>query len=221
MGDRQLHLGLRHQELRRDERGRAYWEPVTEDASWPAAATGLLLCDVWDRHWSRGATERVEAMVGAMDRLVRAARDAGVQIVHAPSDTMDFYAGNPARQRVQEAAAAAPPRTHGLPAWLAGADAQLCDRLLPGGIDDAEARRAYDPPLPVDAGDQGSDTGETETHKAWSRQHPGIGIDADRDGISDRGEEIYRFLRGRGVAHLLIMGVHTNMCVLGRSFAIR
>ena len=49
----------------------------------------------------------------------------------------------------------------------------------------------------------------------------GIEIDQDRDGISDDGREVYSFFRSRGISHLLIMGVHTNMCVLHRSFAIK
>jgi len=41
------------------------------------------------------------------------------------------------------------------------------------------------------------------------------------DGISDDGREVYNFLAHEGINTLIIMGVHTNMCVLGRSFAIR
>ena len=44
---------------------------------------------------------------------------------------------------------------------------------------------------------------------------------ADNDVISDNGAEVYSYLKQRGIKYLLIMGVHTNMCVLGRSFAIR
>src|SRR6185295_14934774 len=44
---------------------------------------------------------------------------------------------------------------------------------------------------------------------------------APEDLVSDNGAEIYSFLRGRGVDNLLVMGVHTNMCILNRSFAIR
>ena len=210
-----LKLSLRHQELRRDQNGRAYWEAVTEEVAAPCSRAALLLCDVWDKHWSRGATERVDAMVDRMNHLVEGARDRGVQIVHAPSDTMEFYAGSPARQSMIEAPTVTPEITDGLPAWLNGADGQLTDRLL------ARGAAAYDPPLPVDAADEGSDTAETEAHRAWHRQHPGIDIDEARDGISDNGAEVYSFLSGKSIDHVLIMGVHTNMCVLGRSFAIR
>src|SRR6185437_12823586 len=78
-----------------------------------------------------------------------------------------------------------------------------------------------DPPLPMDDSDGGSDTGETSWYKAWSRQHPALVIDEERDGISDNGDEIYRFIRHHGIEQVLIMGVHTNMCVLRRSFAIK
>lgn len=188
-----LKLQLRHQTLARDARGRTVWQVVERPEAWPADETALLLCDVWDRHWSRGANERLEPLLPRMDQVVRAARRLGVRILHAPSDTMAFYEGTPARQRVQAAPPIEPP--------------PLLER--------------EDPPLPVDAEDGGTDTGEPTWHKAWSRQHPAIHIDQEHDGISDQGREVYSFLRGEGRSRLLIMGVHTNMCVLRRSFAIK
>lgn len=122
-----------------------------------------------------------------------AARAKGVQIVHAPSDTMDFYADSTARRRVGEAPLLEPP---------------------------ADADRP-DPALPIDASDDGSDTPDDVPQRAWTRQHPAIEIDEGRDIVSDRGVEVYSVLRHRGIKHLLIMGVHTNMCVLHRSFAIK
>ena len=41
------------------------------------------------------------------------------------------------------------------------------------------------------------------------------------DGISDRGDEIYNYLCKLGIKNVALMGVHTNMCVLGRPFGIR
>ena len=103
---------------------------VATEAEYDFAATALLLCDVWNKHWSRGASERVDAMVPRMNEVVAAARASGVQIVHAPSSTMEFYAGTPARQRVLDAEPVAPPP-------------------------DLERE---DPPQPVDSSDGGSDT---------------------------------------------------------------
>lgn len=43
----------------------------------------------------------------------------------------------------------------------------------------------------------------------------------DPDAISDDGQEVYNLLEQRGIDQVIIAGVHLNMCVLGRSFAIR
>ncbi len=39
--------------------------------------------------------------------------------------------------------------------------------------------------------------------------------------ISDDGKEIYSYLKQRGIKNVLFMGVHANMCVLNRTFAIK
>ena len=75
------------------------------------------------------------------------------------------------------------------------------------------------PPLPIDDADGGCDTGD-KFYKAWSRENPAISIIGD-DVISADGKEIYSFLVQRGIKNLLIMGVHANMCILNRSFAIK
>jgi hypothetical protein len=74
-----------------------------------------------------------------------------------------------------------------------------------------------DPALPLE---HGCDTSADKFYKAWTRQHAGIRIAGD-DAISDQGTEIYSLLKKQGIGNLLVMGVHTNVCVLKRSFAIR
>jgi len=187
-----LRLTVRTQELRQNDWGGNYWHVVETPRELPAGETALLLCDVWDQHWSRGATRRVGEMAPRMNEVVRAARAMGVFIIHAPSGTMDFYKDAPARKRMIEAPQVAMP----------------------------PAQDHDDPPHPIDASDQGSDTPDDKPHKAWSRQHPAIEIDQDTDGVSDNGQEVWNAMQERGIKNLIIMGVHTNMCVLGRSFAI-
>ncbi|MBA7565493.1 hypothetical protein ES708_07177 [subsurface metagenome] len=157
----------------------------------PVAGTAILICDMWDQHWCRGASERVDRMVGRMGTVVSKARDAGIQIIHAPSATMAFYAGTPQRLRAQLAPEHPNPTPLDIP----------------------------DRPLPIDDSDGGCDT-DDYTYRAWTRQHPGLEIGA-YDVISDDGDEIYNYLREEGITNLIIMGVHTNMCVLNRSFAIK
>jgi nicotinamidase-related amidase len=190
---RTLTLRLRSRRLVTDGKGYTVWKTETAEKQVAAAETALVLCDVWDRHWCRGANERLARMLPRMNDLAKALREAGVLVVHAPSDTMEFYKDSPARKRVLASPSVEPP--------------PLADHA--------------DPPLPVDASDQGCDTPPDKPHKAWSRQHPAIEIDDGRDAVSDNGRELYNLYRARGIKHVLIMGVHTNMCVLHRSFAIK
>ena len=191
-GGKQLRLNLRSQHLQRDAANRAYWESVISPRIVPADRAAILICDVWDNHWSRGAAERCSEIAVRINEVVRAARESGVAIIHAPSDTMEFYAEAPARRRALEVPSVPPP----------------------------EPLEHADPPLPIDDSDGGSDTGEKPWHKAWARQHPAVEI-RDSDIISDNGAEVYSFLRHRGIDLVVIMGVHTNMCVLHRSFGIK
>jgi nicotinamidase-related amidase len=172
-------------------KGTGDWREVRLEQSLPAEKTAVLICDMWDRHWCSGATERVNGLVVRMAPFVEAARKRGIQIVHAPSETMPFYQDAPQRRRIMEIAPIAPPAPLSLP----------------------------DPPLPIDDKSGGCDTPD-HFFKAWTREHPGIRIDAS-DVISDNGAEIYSFLRARDIRTLLVMGVHTNMCVLNRTFAIK
>jgi nicotinamidase-related amidase len=188
-----LELVFRSQQLGQDERGHACWKVTETPRTLQSAQTAIVICDMWDKHWSRGASERVNEMAPRMNSVVQVARNEGVLVIHAPSDTLDFYAGTAARQRALDAPVAKPP---------------------------AESEYA-DPPLPIDDSDGGSDTGETSWTKAWSRQHPAIEIDQDKDLITDRGQEVYHVLRQHAVRHVIMMGVHTNMCVLNRSFGIK
>ncbi|MBN1418963.1 MAG: isochorismatase family protein [Planctomycetes bacterium] len=173
-------------------KGSGIWDEVHLERKLPAARAAILVCDMWNRHWCRGATERVDAMAPRMNAAIGAAREAGIRIIHAPSETMGFYADRLQRRRMQAVPRIAPPAPLAL----------------------------SDPALPIDASDGGCDTDEKPWYMAWTRQHPAIEM-GEFDGISDDGREVYAFLRGQGIDTLLLMGVHTNMCVLGRSFGIR
>ena len=189
----ELQLVQRAQSLKPDAAGQNQWEVVTTRKSLRADDTAIIICDMWDKHWSQGASRRVAAMAPRMNAVVKAARAKGVTIIHCPSETMPFYRDHPARKRMIDARQTEMPK---------------------------EAKHD-DPPQPVDASDGGSDTGETSWHRAWTRQHPAIDIDAERDGISDNGQEVWNFLVQKNIKNLIVMGVHTNMCVLHRPFAIK
>ena len=179
--------------LDQDAGGHSVWREEIVPHTVPCQRTAVIVCDMWDRHWSRGAAERVDAMAPRMNEVLSDARQSGALIIHAPSDTLDFYEEAPARLRML----ALPPLD------------------LPNDVP------VPDPSLPIDDSDEGSDTGELEATRIWSQQHPAIEIDEERDLISDSGREVYAALRRFDIEQVVIMGVHTNMCVLNRSFAIK
>ena len=76
---------------------------------WEAARTAIVVCDMWDTHTCGLSAQRVAVMAPRMNQVINAARSLGVMIVHAPSDTMQFYEGSPARRRMQLAPAASSP----------------------------------------------------------------------------------------------------------------
>jgi hypothetical protein len=43
----------------------------------------------------------------------------------------------------------------------------------------------------------------------------------DQDALSDSGVEIWNLLEQRGITHVMLLGVHVNMCVSGRPFGLR
>jgi nicotinamidase-related amidase len=171
--------------------GSGEWREQHREGSLAVEKTAVLICDMWDKHWCRGATERVGGLVTRMAPFVEAARRRGIQIIHAPSETMPFYQDAPQRQRMLAVLKIDPPTPLSLP----------------------------DPPLPIDDKSGGCDTAD-QFYKAWTREHPGLRIDA-ADVISDSGPEIYSFIRRHNIDTLLVMGVHTNMCILNRPFAIK
>ena len=50
---------------------------------------------------------------------------------------------------------------------------------------------------------------------------PGRNRDHNEDAITDNGEEVWSLLEANDVENVLLVGVHTNMCVLGRPFGLR
>jgi nicotinamidase-related amidase len=138
-----------------------------------------------------------------MNQVVSAARSLGVMIIHAPSDTMSFYEGTPELQRMQRAPTAPSP----FPILGRCPREPEEERNFPvddsaGGCDDPVVKKWSGPPYP------------------WKRQHPAIDI-VGFDGVSESGQEIYNYCRQEGITNIALMGVHTNICILNRSFGAR
>lgn len=173
------------------------FELLYKSVQWDARKTAVVVCDMWDKHWCPSATRRVAEMAPRMNEVLKAARSHGALIIHCPSGTLDFYKDTPARKLAQQA-----------PKVEAKVPLQNWCRLDPN----SEA------PLPIDDSDGGCPE-PAKSQRAWSRQIETLEI-MPGDAITDSAEAYY-LMRQRGIENVIIMGVHTNMCVLGRPFGIR
>lgn len=172
---------------------------VEKQLRWDASKTAIVICDMWDQHWCRGATSRVAEMAPRMNEVVKAARDQGVLIVHCPSSCMSFYKDTPMRQLAQAA-----------PQIATKVPLQNWCKLDP----------MHESSLPIDDSDGGCDCWpRCPAGSPWKRQIATIEVQP-QDAVTDSGEAFY-LMKQRGIDNVIVMGVHTNMCVLGRPFSIR
>ena len=182
------------------EKGSEKIRTVVRKEEWNASETMIIICDMWDDHFCKLAAQRVDMMAPKMNRVITAARNHGVMVVHAPSGTMGHYEKTEYRKRMKQTRHAEPPVP--IQKWC---------YLNP----ETEAK------MPVDTTKSSCDDPIVGARvRRYSKQHAGIKI-IGYDGISDKGQEIYNFIHQAGIKNIVLMGVHTNMCVLGRPFGLR
>jgi nicotinamidase-related amidase len=189
----------------RDKAGGAIAE---EKAQWEPAMTAIIVCDMWDDHWCKSAARRVAELATPMNDMLKAARARGIFIIHAPSSVTEFYKDTPQRKLAQAAPFAKPPVPLATaPRW--GTAWCWTD----------PKREAV---LPVDDSDMGCSCAgkKCEIVPPWKRQIASIELVAG-DALTDNGQETWNLLTARGIDHVILCGVHLNMCVLGRPFGIR
>ena len=179
--------------------GSSQHHSVIETVKWEPKQTAIVICDMWDQHWCQGATKRVAEMAPRMNRVVQTARDQGALVIHCPSSCLDHYRDSPQRKLAMQAPQVAVRIP--LQSW--------CNLDL--------SREAG---LPIDDSDGGCDCQPAcASGSPWTRQIKTLEI-GPNDAITDSGEA-YHLMQQRGIKNVMVMGVHTNMCVLGRPFSIR
>ncbi|WP_235908750.1 ThuA domain-containing protein [Roseiconus nitratireducens] len=183
---------------------------------WVSERTAVIVCDMWDSHHCVNAVRRVAQLAPRIDAFCGSLRERGVTIIHAPSSCMDAYQQHPSRLRSLQV-----PKLESYPDEIDS----WCDQIP------SEERAAY----PIDQSEGGEDDDLLE-HRQWAqrlaaegrdprapwlRQVAEIQIDPQQDYISDRGSEIWGILAANQIDNVVLVGVHTNMCVLGRPFGLR
>lgn len=197
-GNEEWRLTVRH----RMDTGEGPDSSVEKQIPWLPERTAIVVVDMWDDHHCRSAAKRVEEMAPYMNRVLVAARKKGVFIIHSPSDCMEFYQDTSQRRRALEAPSVEANFTFQWNYFNPEREGPLESKLEKGGC-------SCDTPEPC-----GPD------ERVWTRQNPALEI-GEADAISDRGQEVFNLLEQRQIQNVIIMGVHTNRCVLGRPFGIR
>ncbi|WP_145085250.1 ThuA domain-containing protein [Aureliella helgolandensis] len=196
--------------------GAQQYHSVRSQQVWDLRATAVIVCDMWDAHHCLNAVRREGELAPRVDAFVSALRERGGTIIHAPSGCMDAYEGHAARLRSKAIEPAED---------FPDAIAEWCYQIP------SEESAEY----PIDQSDGGEDDDLAEhamwaqrlaargliPKSPWKKQIDVIKIDETRDFISDSGTEIWSILERREIQNVILVGVHTNMCVLGRPFGLR
>lgn len=155
------------------------------------ARVGVIAVDVWNFHWCKTATMRVDAIVPRMNQALEAARSLGMTVMLCPSDVVDNYAGYPQR----EAVLALPKVT------------------VPAVVE------VTCPPVP-DAGGCACDRERCAVNYGWDGMHAGLRI-GEKDLMPDTQAEVYAICQQYGLTHLIYVGFHTQVCLLGKPMGLR
>ena len=173
----------------------------TVGVKWQAEKTAVVICDMWSRHWCDSASRRCAEMAPRINAFVSALRSRGVLIIHCPSSGVKFYKNTPMRLRAKSAP-------------VVKVEVPLRDWC---SLD-----KTREQALPIDDSDNGCDCQPrcpTDSERMNLRQITAIQM-TDEDAVTDSAEAYY-LMKQREITNVIILGVHTNMCVLGRPFSIR
>ena len=166
--------------------------PLISKESLNPAKVAVVVVDPWNFHWCKTSAARVGALIPRMNRCLAAARSLGIQIFWCPTDVADNYVGTPA---VEEANAVAPvpvPHLTNLPD---------CPPAKDGGGCTCGKERCL-------------------VNYGWDAMHPGLTI-RPGDLMPNDTVTLYSLAARKGIDHLIYMGVHTQVCLLGKSVGVR
>ncbi|MDR1382754.1 MAG: isochorismatase family protein [Planctomycetaceae bacterium] len=201
----------------RDRSKESKAETFTEN--WNPKETVIIVCDMWAFHPCVHATARLEDLAKEMNTVFDKAREKGILIVFAPSshDIDKHYADLPARQTSAK-------YRHGF------GNPRHWDFWVHGhGGENEHSHLAYadekDAQWPLPNGDPHCFESQGKTPDF--RQTEILKI-KDCDILTDDfvemiGNEEYQecLFKERGIKNVILMGVHTDMCVIGRPFGCR
>ncbi len=152
---------------------------------------GVIAVDVWNYHWCKTATMRVDAIVPRLNKALDAARTLGMTVMLCPSDVVENYVGFPQREAI-----------FALPKFPV-----------------SSLMNVTCPPVP-DAGGCACGAERCAVNFGWDGMHPGLRID-EADLMPDTQAEVYAVCRKNGLTHLIYVGFHTQVCLLGKPMGLK
>ncbi|MBM3838115.1 MAG: hypothetical protein FJ398_09145 [Verrucomicrobia bacterium] len=152
---------------------------------------GVIAVDVWNFHWCKTATMRVDAIVPRLNKALEAARALGMTVMLCPSDVVDNYVGYPQREAIFALPRVSVPTVTNV----------TC------------------PPAP-DPGGCACGRERCAVNYGWDAMHPGLVI-GGADLMPDTQAEVYAICQQRGLTHLIYTGFHTQVCLLGKPMGLR
>ena len=157
----------------------------------PASKIAIVVIDLWNYHWCKTSAARVGALVPRMNRCLEAARAMGIQVFLCPTDVADNYVGTPQVESLM-----ALPRV-----------------TIPTGSE-------IQCPAAPDGGGCTCGKERCQVNYGWDGMHPDLVI-GENDLIPNEPELLYGICQARGITHLIYLGVHTQVCLLGKSVGVR
>ncbi len=166
-------------------------ETILQTESVDPKQVAIIVVDTWNYHWCKTSTERVSALVPRMNKSLEQARALGMTVFLCPTDVADNYVGTAMLER----ALAVEP----IP--------------MPQGPD------LICPPAP-DGGGCTCGRERCQVNYGWDGMHPDLSVGPD-DLMPNDPERLYTICKQRGITHIIFFGVHTQVCLLGKSVGLR
>ncbi len=166
-------------------------KPVVRSETIDPRRVGIVVVDPWNFHWCKTATMRVDALIPRINRALQAGRELGMTVMLCPSDVVENYVGYPQREVVL-----AMPK-HPAPKLA-----------------------TIDCPSPPDGGGCACGHDRCVVNYGWDAMHPDLKI-GEADLMPDTLEEVWTICQDRKLTHLIYVGVHTQVCLLGKPMGLR
>lgn len=168
---------------------------ATLNWSIPVSQAALVLVDVWQRHYIKDTEARAEVIINNnLVPLIAACRQAGLQLIHAPSPPVAKL--HPNWVKLVPASEMNSKHDTWPPAAFRNLSGPYQSYNRPK--EPREAERQSLPPLTF---------------------HPKI-VPVGKEAVIATGEELHRYCKQKGILFLLYAGFNTNACIITRDYGM-